>query len=374
MKKIIKSIKKTKQDDWYSYDELDKTNATYRMVYSERSSGKTYGLFKKFLIDYVKNGKQFVLIRRWRDDMSTKNMNDYFNGLEADGVVEKVTNGEWDRVIWKNRRFYLAKFDDELQKVICDNNPMGHGYALNTWEHDKGGTVPEVTNICFDEFITRGVYLKDEFVIFMNVLSTIIRQRDNVVIYMCGNTVNKDSIYFKEMGLYNVKKQEQGTIDIYQYGDSKLTVAVEYPSSVKKSGHKSDKYFAFDNPKLQMITGGAWEIDLYPHCPIDYTPSNVKRNFFIIWGDDILHCEVIKKDRMQFVYVHMKTTPLKFNKKDIIYQVEHDPRPNFRRRLTHPCDNIDKLYYSFFIKEKVFYQDNETGEIMRNYLNWSRTI
>ena len=55
--------------------------------------------------------------------------------------------------------------------------------------------------ILFDEFITKGMYLTDEFMAFMNTLSTIIRQRDNVKIFMCGNTVNKFNPYFEEMGL-----------------------------------------------------------------------------------------------------------------------------------------------------------------------------
>ena len=59
-------------------------------------------------------------------------------------------------------------------------------------------------NILFDEFITRSMYLPDEFVIFTNVLSTIIRDRNNVKIFMCGNTVNKYCPYYKEMGLNNV--------------------------------------------------------------------------------------------------------------------------------------------------------------------------
>ena len=36
---------------------------------------------------------------------------------------------------------------------------------------------------------------------FMNVLSTIIRDRENIKIFMLGNTVNKYCPYFDEMGL-----------------------------------------------------------------------------------------------------------------------------------------------------------------------------
>ncbi|MBQ2401993.1 MAG: phage DNA encapsidation protein, partial [Lachnospiraceae bacterium] len=38
--------------------------------------------------------------------------------------------------------------------------------------------------IVFDEFMTRSGYLNNEFVRFMNLLSTLIRDRENAVVYM----------------------------------------------------------------------------------------------------------------------------------------------------------------------------------------------
>lgn len=40
-------IKRSKK--WYSYENIDSTNALYRMVMGERSNGKTYGAMKKQL-------------------------------------------------------------------------------------------------------------------------------------------------------------------------------------------------------------------------------------------------------------------------------------------------------------------------------------
>src|SRR5699024_5250425 len=124
-------------------------------------------------------------------------------------------------------------------------------------EHDKSTAYPKVKTIFFDEFLTRQYYLPDEFVTFMNVVSTIVRQRDDVIIFMCGNTVNQYCPYFTEMGLTHVKEMNKGVIEVYKYGESRLKVAVEYADSISKSGKPSDVYFAFDNPNLQMITGGA---------------------------------------------------------------------------------------------------------------------
>ena len=96
--------------------------------------------------------------------------------------------------------------------------PFAFGFAITSQEHDKSTSYPNVRTILYDEFLTRNAYIPDEFVLFCNVLSTVIRQRDDVKIFMLGNTVNKYCPYFKEMGLNNITKQKQGTIDIYKYG------------------------------------------------------------------------------------------------------------------------------------------------------------
>ena len=121
---------------------------------------------------------------------------------------------------------------------------------------------------------------------------------------MLGNTVNKYSPYFKEMGLKHITEMKPGDIDVYKYGDSSLTVAVEY-TKPNKTGKGSDIYFAFDNPKLTMITGGAWEIDIYPHCPVKYTPAEILFTYFIEFGRDLLQCEIVQHDDLNFTIIHL---------------------------------------------------------------------
>ena len=74
----------------------------------------------------------------------------------------------------------------------------------------------------------------------MNVVSTIVRQRNDVKIFMAGNTVNQYCPYFTEMGLTHIKEMDKGAIEVYKYGDSKLRVAVEYADSISTKGKPSD--------------------------------------------------------------------------------------------------------------------------------------
>ena len=221
--------------------------------------------------------------------------------------------------------------------------------------------------------MTRKYYLPEEFVLFQNLLSTIIRTRDDVTIYMCANTVNKyDCPHFEEMGLNRIREMERGQIDVYKYGESGLTVAVEYADGIAKK-KPSDVYFAFSNPHLKMITSGCWEMDIYPHCPVKYLPKDIIFTYFIKYKDIILQCEIVNKDGLTFTFIHRKTTELKDVENDIIYTTDFDVRPNFKRRITAPQSKIEQKIASFFREERVYYQDNEVGEIVRSYLQWCKT-
>ena len=367
---------KKEKSKYYSLNRILEEKATYNVIIGERSNGKTYSVHKHSVKEYWENGYQYAIIRRYREDFTGKRGDAMFNALVENGEIEKITGGKWTGVTYRASRWYFSKYDDNLETNIVDKEPFAYGFSLNAGEHDKSTSYPRVKNILFDEFLTRGYYLNDEFVLFMNTLSTIIRENDGVKIFMCANTVNKYAPYFEEMGLTNVEKMKQGTIDLYRYGDSDLTVAVEY-CATNKEGKKSDKYFAFNNPKLQMITGGAWEIAIYPHLPVKYMNDDIMMSYYIVFNRAILQCDIVKKkidkSTSYFTYIHRKTTPLKDKKKDIIFSTEYSPKPNWFRRLGNPRNDIERKLFSFFKQEKVFYQDNEVGEIVRNYLNWCVT-
>ena len=359
--------------EYYSYNKILSINCKYNIIFGERSNGKTYGALENALKEYVESGHQAALIRRFFEDFRGKRGQSMCEALVVNGVVEKLTNGKWTGIKYYSSRWYLTKTTIE-DKTIMDEKPFMYGFSLNDMEHDKSSSYPMITTVIFDEFITRGYYLTDEFVLFMNVLSTIIRQRDNVKIFMLGNTVNKYCPYFKEMGLKHISQMNPGDIDVYTYNNPKLTVAVEYATMGKRSKEKkSNSYFAFDNPKLQMITGGAWELEIYPHLPCKYIPKDIMLTYFIKFDEHILQCEIINVESLVFTYIHEKTTPIKDEDNDIIFSPEHDARPNWFRNIRRPRSRIDKRISSFFSAEKVFYQDNEIGEIVRNYLLWCGT-
>ncbi len=365
--------KRKQKSIFYTLDEIKKIKAIYNIIFGERSNGKTFAVLEEIIKNYCENKKQGALLRRFREDFIGKRGHELFSPLIDADIITKYSD-EWDSVYYYNSMWYMCRYEttDKGEVIrIKDDTPFMYAFAISSWEHDKGTRYPDITIILFDEFITRGGYLKDEFVLFMNTLSTIIGIRDDVTIYMCGNTVNKYCPYFAEMGLKHISKMEQGTIDVYEIPSAGTVIAVEYCASQFKKGKPSNKYFAFDNKKLQMITHGAWEIDMYPHCPVKYTPKDILFTYFIMFDGATLQCEIVNKDSSLFTFIHRKTTPIKDNDKDLVFSPKFDPRPNWRRKLTKPVLDIEKRIANFYAQDKIFYQDNEVGEIVRNYLQWS---
>lgn len=361
--------KKKQEMKYYSLNNILSRNAIYNLIIGERSNGKTFAVLEYGLRRYIESGEQMAIVRRWDTDYKGKNGQVMFNSLVSAGVVSRLTDGLWTDVYYYSGRWYLCTYEGNDNKRVRDEIPFAFAFSINTGEHDKSTSYPGVTTILFDEFITRTAYIPNEFILFMNVCSTIIRERDNVKIFMCANTVNKFCPYFGEMGLTHIQKMKQGDIDLYHYGESKLTVAVEY-CKPRKDGKPSDVYFAFDNPKLQMITGGVWEIDIYPHSPYKYAPKDILLTFFIIFDRHTLQCEVIQKEESLYIFIHKKTGDIKNPDYDLVYTPDHSPKPNYRRNILRPIDKVGKRIAALFKSEKVFYQDNEIGEIVRNYLLW----
>ena len=357
------------KEKFYSLKNILAKKAVYNVIFGERSNGKTYAVLKYGIENYASTGKQIAIVRRWQDDFVGKRGATMFDALVANGVVEQATDGEWSNVYYYGSRWFFSRMDEEMNKRIVAEEPFAYGFSISSMEHDKSTSYPNITTVCFDEFLTRTAYLPDEFVLFMNVISTIVRHRTDVKVFMLGNTVNKYCPYFKEMGLTHIKDMKPGTIDLYHYGQSELTVAVEY-TQANKQGKDSDLYFAFDNPKLSMITGGAWEIDIYPHCPVKFTPAEIEFIYFIQFSGELLQCEIVAHEDLLFTFIHRKTTELKHPDSELIYTTEFNVRPNYRRKITKPVSDLEKKIVSFYLTDKVFYSDNEVGEIVRNYLIW----
>lgn len=363
--------------------------ALYYMMVSERTDGKSYISFEFGLWLYINYGFACALIRRWDMDIKGQNGFDQIQNLigenslviertkgKYNNLVEEMTDYKYNSMVYKGRKYYLCKRcvdEDGNETTIIDNDWWMIARAISQEEHNRGGGLERIKLCIFDEFMTRDVYLTNEYILFNNVLSTIIRRRDDVVIFMLGNTINGGySIYYDEMLLTNMRKMKQGTIDYYTYGDNPNidtpSVAVELIDYVSKEYKKSNKYFSFSNPKLQAITQGKWEIGSYPHIPCKYAPKDVVFNYFIEFKDDKFECEIVVIDNNTFTAIHPWTSDINIKDTTIIFNLNAPIDYHYRRKINKPFDEVGDKIAWYFMNNKVCYSSNLVGEQIYNYL------
>ena len=378
---LFESKSRRKRTDYHYHIEplmIMHPDAIYYIVIGKRSNGKTFSVIELMLKEFISSDEKNkgAIIRRYDDDLKPSNFDSllemFTDNDELGNYIEKLTKGKYNDYIYRSRRFYLC-YTNENNEVERTSEVFLYCFALTGVEHKKSTSYPNVTNILFDEMLAMGYYLIDEWTLFTNTLSTIVRKDSKAKIFLCGNTINKfDCPYAKEMGLTHFTKMKAGTIDVYHYGNSALKVVVEMcDNPVKK--YDSDVYFAFDNPSLKMITEGEWTINIHPHLPsnVSFVYKDIVYTFYIRFAGETVEGNLINVNNELFVFYHPKTTPIDDNNGTrIIYQRESDSAFNVREKMTIDPSPVSKTLMYLLKLNKWFYNDNETGELVASYMRF----
>ena len=360
-------------EQYYNRDAIDATKAAYRLIIGQRSNGKTYSVLKTIIEQYFEEGKRSAYIRRYAEEITPKNIQLLFSQDSLLQLIIEKSEGRYNGTFYRANCFYFCFIDEGGKVQEKDPVPFCITRAINTWETTKGQDAGELHLICFDEFATRTGYLRDEFVCFCNLLSSLIRDRKDAIIYMLANTVNKFCPYFQEMGLSDIDKMEQGEIRVYTYASSDLTVAVEYCATVSATQKTASKYFAFENAQLEMIRTGAWEVKLYPRCPYPLYPDDTWKVFYVKFGEQLLRGDIIRpksklNHRDMFIFFHRQTKDIDIGDKEVLYSNEFMSSRYHVRFLKDCPTDLHKIIKDLVVKNSMCFSDNEVGEIVRNWL------
>lgn len=359
---------------YYDRTAIDETNASYRLIIGQRSNGKTYSVLKTIIEQYFAEGKRSAYIRRYAEEITPKNCQLLFSQPSLIQLIIDLSGGEYNGTFYRANCFYFAFYDEDGKIEKKDNIPFCITRSVNTWETTKGQDAGELHLLCYDEFMTRSGYLSDEFVKFCNLLSSLIRDRKDCVIYMLANSVNKYCPYFEEMGLQDVDKMEQGEIRVYTYNNSDLKVAVEYCATVEATKKTASKYFAFENAQLAMITSGAWEIKQYARAPYPLHEEDIFKRFYIKFGGQLICGEVILRAPDLFIFFRRQTKDIEIDELTPYYSAEFSTSVCHVRFLKDCPTELHKLIKDLIVKNSMCFATNEVGEIVRNWLQEDQNI
>ena len=356
-------------------EQIDATKADFRMVVGRRSNGKTYPSLVNGVKNFIDSGcrEQFAYVRRWDDDLK-KNAPQLFNGLVQDGWLSWYSKGKWNGITYYRRCWYLIRTNSDGAVEEKCKQPLAYGFAVNMAERYKGPDYPHIKTIIFDEFIperTAGGTIVGEWRLWNSILSTIIRERNDVVVYMIANTITKNSPYFHVYKI-DIDAVEPGSICVYRYSGGG-TLALEYCTDSGETNRSVSKYFDIeDSATGNMIMRGQWETDAYPRLPRKL--SHKSRTVMKIWlrceGGKVVQGNIIETDYGASIFWHPKTTPLQFRYGDYVYLSEWDndyiDSPTVRSQID-TSNQLDRLILRLIVNNRCYYANNDTGEKVKYF-------
>lgn len=349
----------------YNLDNIKKENANFNLIYGEKSNGKSYQVkHKEAVVRYLETGKRFILLRRWKEDISNLWIEQYFSDVD----VEKLTNGKYNCITVYRKVLYLSIYDVELAKVKRFEK-IGYVMALSTEQHYSGGSFLDVDSIIFEEFMERGSYLPNECDKLMILYSTIDRKRGETKLWMVGNSISRVCPYIQAWGLEKIFRDlKQGEIKtkIIHNEVNDVKIAIEY---CRASGGKT---MAIGNAS-KMVDGGSWQTYPQPKLPKSKNEYEVKFRFGFQYKSFRFLCELLydneEKEKCWFIYP--KYT--EFKDKTIVFSDIIKVNRRWQRDIYNISLDNDKLKKLFqtFRENAIFYSSDLCGTDFKQVIDFT---
>ena len=192
---------------WYSFNKILSYNAMMHFIVGPRGNGKTYGAKKKAIKDAIDKKRQFIYVRRYKEELGL--------AREAffDDIIANDEFPDWDfRANGRVAQMAHVETRDAKKRPWID---IGYFVALSSGQSYKSVPFPNVWTIIFDEFILEKSathYLPNEPNLFMNFLNTVDRSKDQARVFFLANAVSIMNPYFLEFGIKPGELGEMGRL------------------------------------------------------------------------------------------------------------------------------------------------------------------
>lgn len=246
--------------NYYNWQKTFSYDAPLSIVVAARGRGKTYGLRLQMVKDYLKDGSRFAVVVRYKAQ------------IKGSGGVQY---GFFDKLKLNNEfpsyRFKIEGVNAYISRVTTDEdekpewNLMGYFVSLSDMQRTKERTYSNVKRILFDEFSidkrTSARYLPDEFGVFSNVLSSLIREESGkptkARVYLLGNSCDLTNPYFAAFGINSEPREgftwyNGKTVLVHYLKDSAFAESQRKTLVGRLLGSRSEASMIFDNEFLNL--------------------------------------------------------------------------------------------------------------------------
>ena len=354
----------------YNLDNIDKLGARFNIIYGERSNGKSYQVkHKKGVEKYLKTGRRFILMRRWKEEITSEKIEQYFQDVD----VAKLTNGKYNCITLYRKCLYLSIYDNETGKTKRFDK-IGYVVALSTEQNYAGASYLDVDDIIFEEFMSRSIYMANESNKLMNFYATVDRKRLTTRMWLVGNTISRVCPYINDWGLHNViSSQKQGTIELIErspesewFTGETVKIAIEY---CKSTGQTSGTI----GTNAEMINTGAWETAPQPHLPKSYKDYNVLFRFGFQYQNFRFLCEYLMDKETKETCWFIKPYYKNFSDKIIVFSDIIKISRYWQRDIYNISIKNEKLKNLFmtFKENKIFYASDLCGTDFKQVIDFT---
>lgn len=342
------------------------------MLLSERSVGKTTAML---IIGIALNwlyGVRVHYIREKTSHLSQSIVKDLFSTINSLGYVEKLTQGNYNSVIYKRNeyRWYYANIDKEGTILEISNDCFMFGMSIEKSQNYKSGYQCESADfIIVDEFMSLG-YQSNYFIELNDIFSTLIRFRKSANIIYLANTIEKNHFMFDEYAITkNIETLSSGSSIVCQspLGSSIYVEWILDKTVTTKKKDVNKRFFGFNNPKLNAIRGGnEWISKIYPHIKIEESDKILFNKCYIESNGALLNISIIQRDNFGiFAYIRKAT---RYYNDSYIYT----RKTILDNRFHWNCGNnnaLDKLIFKTLRNQNmIFFATNNDGLIFENYV------
>lgn len=187
---------------YYNFNRLMSYNGLFNFVLSPRGNGKSYGAKERIIKNYLKNGEQFIYVRRYKTELKKKHL--FFDDIRD--------------------KFKEHKLEVKGNQALCNGKVMGYFIPLSTSRTEKSTSYPNVCTIIFDEFVIgKGNlrYLEEEVETFLDLYETVARLRElqgkkPVKVLFLANKVSIVNPYFV---YFNCVPKTEERFSVYNNGN-----------------------------------------------------------------------------------------------------------------------------------------------------------
>ena len=140
--------------------------------------GKSYGAKNYVINQYRKKESQFLYLRRYENELKQ--------------IFEKDKNNQKDFFTDIRNEFSDISLEAKQRKFYYNDNIFGYAKRMTAAQDLKSGTYENIKTIVFDEYFiekNKRYYLPNEGMLLLSIFDSVIRNRNDIKIFIIGNAV-----------------------------------------------------------------------------------------------------------------------------------------------------------------------------------------